>query len=134
MAASLALHHHGKSRVRVGRTWREGNVHHFVEWTVEVLIESDMEHAFLHGSNTDMTPTDTVKNTARRIPIHLSSSIALFVAPMLTQPNWARVPLLAASRQDEEPDPCRWRLVAISLGPSPCHRASPFPGWGLFDY
>mmetsp|Transcript_66958 Transcript_66958/g.212004 ORF Transcript_66958/g.212004 Transcript_66958/m.212004 type:complete len:302 (+) Transcript_66958:81-986(+) len=63
MAASLALHHHGKSRVRVGRTWREGNVHHFVEWTVEVLIESDMEHAFLHGSNTDMTPTDTVKNT-----------------------------------------------------------------------
>jgi urate oxidase len=50
--AELQLHEHGKSRVRLGRTWREGNVHHFVEWMVHTMIESDMEHAFLEGDNT----------------------------------------------------------------------------------
>ena len=59
----LALHHHGKSRVRLGRVWREGNVHHFVEWMVHTMIESDMEAAFIEGDNTGMTPTDTQKNT-----------------------------------------------------------------------
>lgn len=62
-AAVLKDHQHGKSRVRLGRTWREGDVHHFVEWTVRTMLESDMAHAFIEGSNTDMTATDTQKNT-----------------------------------------------------------------------
>lgn len=65
MAANLVHHTHGKSRVRLGRTWREGDVHHFVEWMVEVIIESDMEHAFVKGTNDGMTTTDTTKNTVR---------------------------------------------------------------------
>ena len=64
-AAVLKEHQHGKSRVRLGRTWREGDVHHFAEWTVHTMLESDMAHAFLEGSNTDMTATDTQKNTVR---------------------------------------------------------------------
>jgi urate oxidase len=62
-SSSLALHHHGKSRVRVARVWREGDVHHMVEWTVKTMIDSDMEHAFMFGDNTGMTPTDTQKHT-----------------------------------------------------------------------
>ena len=42
----LVHHTHGKKRVRVARTWREGSVHHFVEWNVEVVIESAMAHAY----------------------------------------------------------------------------------------
>lgn len=61
--ATLSLHQHGKSRVRLGRVWREGDVHHFVEWMVHTMIESDMEHAFIDGDNTGMTATDTQKNT-----------------------------------------------------------------------
>lgn len=61
----LPFHHHGKSKVRLGRVWREGNVHHMVEWSVNTMIESDMEHAFLKGDNTGMTATDTQKNTVR---------------------------------------------------------------------
>ena len=60
---SLAVHQHGKGRVRLGRVWREGNVHYMVEWTVSVMLESDMAHAFIDGSNADMTATDTQKNT-----------------------------------------------------------------------
>jgi urate oxidase len=66
MAARLAQHAHGKSRVRVARVWRDDNgVHHFVEWQCAVLLESDMAHAYLAGDNSGMTATDTVKNTAR---------------------------------------------------------------------
>ena len=64
MSATLASHQHGKSRVRLGRVWREGNTHHMVEWTVFSMLESDMAHAFTGGSNADMTATDTQKNTA----------------------------------------------------------------------
>jgi len=59
----LAAHQHGKSRVRLGRVWREaGGQHHFVEWRVATMLESDMEAAFLAGDNTGMTATDTQKN------------------------------------------------------------------------
>lgn len=60
--ANLAVHHHGKSKVRVGRVWREGNVHHMVEWCVNTMVDSDMERAFTDGDNTGMTATDTQKN------------------------------------------------------------------------
>lgn len=61
--ATLAAHQHGKSRVRVARVWRQGDVHTFVEFNVHTMLESDMEHAFVRGDNTDMTATDTQKNT-----------------------------------------------------------------------
>lgn len=38
-----------------------------VEWSVAVMLESDMAHAFLTHSNKDMTATDTQKNTVRSI-------------------------------------------------------------------
>ncbi len=50
----LAVQHHGKSRVRLGRVWRDGPIHHFVEWSVATLLDSDMAHAYLKGENTDM--------------------------------------------------------------------------------
>jgi len=68
--AFLAKHCHGKSRVRLARVWRpppgSAGVHTFVEWEVQCLLESAMEHAFLRGDNTGMTATDTVKNSVRR--------------------------------------------------------------------
>lgn len=73
MSSSLVLHHHGKSKVRVGRVWREGDVHHMVEWTVNTMVDSDMEHAFLFGDNTGMTATDTQKNTCYVVAKRMSS-------------------------------------------------------------
>ena len=61
----LGEHQHGKGRVRLGRTWREGDKHFFAEWAVYCMLESDMAHAFLSDSNADMTATDTQKNTVR---------------------------------------------------------------------
>ena len=56
---SLAWQHHGKGRVRLGRVWREGSTHHFVEWQVQSMLESDMAHAYTSASNEGMVATDT---------------------------------------------------------------------------
>ena len=72
MAATLAAHQHGKSRVRLGRVWKDGSTHYFVEWMVDIMLESDMAHAVLVGTNTDMTTTDTQKNTVLTLFEHFS--------------------------------------------------------------
>ena len=61
----LTAHEHGKSKVRLGRTWRDAhtNAHHFVEWEVCVrLISPEMEKAYTNGDNAGMTTTDTTRN------------------------------------------------------------------------
>lgn len=64
MEGELTEHMHGKSRVRVARVWREpSGAQYICEWEVQAILLSAMEHAFLHGDNAGMTPTDTVKNT-----------------------------------------------------------------------
>lgn len=55
---------HGKSRVRVGRVWREASGrHHFVEWNVSISLLSDCLPAYTAGDNSDIVATDTMKNT-----------------------------------------------------------------------
>ena len=65
----IAHHQHGKSRVRLGRVWREGSVHHIVEWSVNISLFSDCERAFSEGDNADVVATDTMKNTVRAYEI-----------------------------------------------------------------
>lgn len=49
--------------MRVARVWRDGDRHTFVEWSVDIMLESEMAHAYTAGSNEGMTATDTMKNT-----------------------------------------------------------------------
>lgn len=72
--AELAAQQHGKSRVRVGRVWRDGPKHTFVEWTVDTMLESDMEHAYKTESNAGMTATDTQKNTVYYVAKNLPNN------------------------------------------------------------
>eukprot|EP00850_Spirogloea_muscicola_P012273 SM000078S22132 [mRNA] locus=s78:601518:603254:- [translate_table: standard] len=59
----LVAHRHGKSRVRVGRVWREGATHHLAEWSVDISLLSAAEAAFTSGDNSVVVATDTIKNT-----------------------------------------------------------------------
>ncbi|XP_073316585.1 uricase-like [Primulina huaijiensis] len=56
---------HGKSRVRVGRIWKQpgSGIHHFVEWNVSISLLSDCIPAYTSGDNSDIVATDTMKNT-----------------------------------------------------------------------
>jgi urate oxidase len=53
--------------VRVVKVTRDGGVHAVREWSVNVLIEGDYESCFRSGDNSDVLPTDTMKNTVYSI-------------------------------------------------------------------
>jgi urate oxidase len=59
----LAENRYGKSRVRLIKVTRDDRGHDLREWTVEVLLKGDFESAHLHGDNSKILPTDTMKNT-----------------------------------------------------------------------
>jgi urate oxidase len=61
--ALLAENRYGKSRVRLVKVIRQGGVHTVVEWNVSILIQGDYDDCFRSGSNRDILPTDTMKNT-----------------------------------------------------------------------
>ena len=112
MAPELVHHVHGKSRVRVARTWREGAIHHFVEWNVDVIIESDMAHAYKTSSNEGMTATDTTKNqcyvVARRLPRRCAPEV---YALALARQFLDTYPLISAVHVRVEQQP--WRRVEV---------------------
>ena len=60
---SLAENTYGKSSVRVMKVKRDGPLHTVKEWKVEVLLSGDFESCFTVGDNSQILPTDTMKNT-----------------------------------------------------------------------
>jgi urate oxidase len=61
--ARLGENRYGKSRVRLVRVTRVPQRHELIEWTVQVLLEGDFASCFRDGDNSDVLPTDTMKNT-----------------------------------------------------------------------
>src|SRR5271156_6235226 len=61
--ALLAENRYGKSRVRLVKVTRHDGSHSVFEWSVNVFIQGDYESCFRSGSNSDVLPTDTMKNT-----------------------------------------------------------------------
>lgn len=60
--ATLRENRYGKTGVRLMKVTREGAVHSIAEWTVRVLLEGEFTDVYLHGDNTDVLATDTMKN------------------------------------------------------------------------
>jgi urate oxidase len=63
----LAENRYGKSRVRLMKVTRHDQGHDLREWTVQVLLRGDFDTAHLHGDNSKILPTDTMKNTVYSI-------------------------------------------------------------------
>jgi urate oxidase len=61
--ATLSANRYGKSRVRLSRILRHGDRHEFNEWTVDLLLQGDFESSFTKADNSNILPTDTMKNT-----------------------------------------------------------------------
>ncbi len=59
----LGEHRYGKSRVRLSRITRQNDRHEFNEWTVHVLLYGDFESSYTAADNSNVLPTDTMKNT-----------------------------------------------------------------------
>ena len=63
MSAELAAHRYGKSRVRLLRLHRTAERSDIHDWTIEVMLESDFVATYVHGDNSGVLTTDTMKNT-----------------------------------------------------------------------
>ena len=61
--ARLGENRYGKSRVRLSRITRHGDLHEFQEWSVRILLQGDFEGSFTEADNSKILPTDTMKNT-----------------------------------------------------------------------
>ena len=63
MSISLIENNYGKSRVRLMKVARSGDVHRIQELTVKITFEGDFATAHSVGDNSRILPTDTMKNT-----------------------------------------------------------------------
>jgi urate oxidase len=59
----LIAHRYGKSRVRLMKILREGEVHTVKELTARVLLEGEFDRSYTHADNAQVVATDTMKNT-----------------------------------------------------------------------
>ena len=54
---------YGKFRVRLMRVNRTREMHRVREWTLHILLRGDFDECFTAGDNSNILPTDTMKNT-----------------------------------------------------------------------
>ncbi len=81
--AVLRENRYGKTGVRLMKVTRDGATHSIAEWTVRVLLEGDYADVFLHGDNTDVLATDTMKNTVyARAQVSTARSLEAFAAEL----------------------------------------------------
>ena len=67
MPITLAANNYGKSRVRVVKVTRYGDRHDLAELTVHVQFEGDFDAVHLSADNSNVLPTDTMKNTVHAL-------------------------------------------------------------------
>jgi urate oxidase len=61
--AKIAHSAYGKSRVRLVKVERHGERHDLTDLTVAIRFEGDFGASYVNGDNTEVLPTDTMKNT-----------------------------------------------------------------------
>lgn len=59
----LGQNQYGKAETRVVKVTRDGAVHHVKDLNVSVSLSGDMDEVHYSGSNANVLPTDTTKNT-----------------------------------------------------------------------
>jgi urate oxidase len=63
MSVKLVHDNYGKSRVRLMKVERRGDVHHLQNINVKIALEGDFDEIHVTGDNSKCLPTDTMKNT-----------------------------------------------------------------------
>jgi urate oxidase len=60
---NIVENRYGKSKVRIARIVRKEDRHDFHEMTVAIALEGDFDSSYREGDNSQVLPTDTMKNT-----------------------------------------------------------------------
>ncbi len=77
--AELGANRWGKSEIRLSKIHRGEDGDDISDITVQVLLEGDVEAAHLHGDNSAVLPTDTMRNTVYALAQdHLTKNLEAF--------------------------------------------------------
>ncbi|WP_333767573.1 factor-independent urate hydroxylase [Streptomyces sp. IBSBF 2435] len=116
MPTMLGQNQYGKAENRVVRVTRDGDTHHIKDLNVSVALSGDMDEVHLSGSNANVLPTDTTKNTvfafakehgidsAEAFGIHLARHFVTSRQPIhrarirIEEYAWERIPAGGADR------------------------------------
>ncbi|THU91377.1 uricase [Dendrothele bispora CBS 962.96] len=110
--SSLSHARYGKDKVRVLRVVREGSWHHVVEYSVQALLEGDIDVSYTKADNSVVVATDSVKNITyylaktsphilnpERFALHLGTHLVSKYAHIhkafvtIEQLRWTRIPV-----------------------------------------
>lgn len=112
MAAVLARHTYGKSRVRLTKVTRRADRHDLKELTIDIRLEGDFAGSYTRGDNSHIIATDSMKNSvyvlARELPLPDPESFGLVLADFFLT-HYTHVSL-ASIRLTEQP----WRRVTVA--------------------
>jgi len=107
----LAETAYGKSSVRLVKVSRHGDRHDLKDLTVAIRFEGDYDLSYTDGDNTDVLPTDTMKNTVYALaagnPVEEPEAFGLLLARHFLDRN----PKLRRVRIDVTEQP--WGRIAI---------------------
>jgi urate oxidase len=80
---TLSFDTYGKTRVRLLQVLRNSDAHEVVEINVTILFEGELADSYVMGDNSNVLPTDTMKNTvyalARQNPIESIEEFGLIL-------------------------------------------------------
>lgn len=99
MKIELIQDSYGKSAVRLAKVMRHADYHEFKEVHVDIQMEGSFGPVYREGDNTQVLPTDTMKNTifalAKDHPLQTIEAFGLFLADYFLQnhPQVSRVRL-----------------------------------------
>ncbi|MFF3417281.1 factor-independent urate hydroxylase [Streptomyces sp. NPDC002698] len=125
----LGQNQYGKAENRVVRITRDGATHHIKDLNVSVALSGDMDEVHLSGSNANVLPTDTTKNTvyafakehgiesAERFGIHLARHFVTSQEPIrrarvrIEEYAWERIEAPDAASRAAGADEARHSFV-----------------------
>ena len=113
----LVSNRYGKSRVRLMKVIRHPKHHELYDWNVQILLTGDFDAVHLSGDNSNVLPTDTMKNTvysraresSATSPEHFAMELVQFLLERQAQVQSAEVTVQSSM----------WKRVTVDGKPHP---------------
>lgn len=113
----LVFNEYGKARVRIAKVVRAADAHHYLNFTVNISLQGDLETSYTAGDNRNVLPTDTMKNSVYALAAQNDFTTIEQFGLLLAQRFMDRVDHLTSAKIELEGE--RWRRVDTSAGPHP---------------
>jgi urate oxidase len=115
--AKITLNTYGKSNVRLTKVTRRADRHDLTEVSINITLTGDFERSYIHGDNSSVVATDSMKNTvyvlAKTHPLDSPESFAHHLAQHFVK-TYAQVKGAEVSIEQSA-----WRRIDVAGRPHP---------------